>query len=325
MDACEWLVLIASIRGNNSNPRVRLWRQMKALGAASLVDGAYLLPALPTLQQHLGNLQEELIAAGGNAYLLRVREDDPIQLRQWRDLFDRNEAYSQWTLAQTGLLAALPDSESDARRSLRQLRKELEAIAATDYFPGEPLTQARRQCNDAERQLTRHYSPDEPLSVDGEIARLDRAAYQGRIWATRARPWVDRVASAWLIQRFIDPTACFLWLADSRNCPPDALGFDFDDATFTHVGERVTFETLLASFGLEQDGGLLRLGAMVHALDVGGVIVPEAAGFEAMLGGTRQRLADDDQLLAEISQVLDSLYAHFTPTHSRLAISGVES
>jgi len=122
---------------------------------------------------------------------------------------------------------------------------------------------------------------------------------------------VDRLASAWLIRRFIDPQARFQWLAKPADCPKKALGFDFDGATFTHVGDRVTFETLMASFGLDEDTALARLAAMVHQLDVGGDPVAEAAGFEAVLAGARERLADDDALLAEMSAVLDSLYAHF--------------
>jgi hypothetical protein len=89
------------------------------------------------------------------------------------------------------------------------------------------------------------------------------------------------------------------------------LGFDFDGASFTHVGERVTFEVLMASFGLEEDLALARLAALVHVLDVGGEPVPEAAGFEAVLTGARGRVRDDDALLAEMSVVLDSLYMHF--------------
>jgi hypothetical protein len=119
------------------------------------------------------------------------------------------------------------------------------------------------------------------------------------------------VASAWLIRRFIDPAARFKWLAKPSDCPKSALGFDFDGAAFTHVGDRVTFETLMASFGLEDDAALARLAALVHQLDVGGEPVPEAVGFEAVLAGARERLDDDDALLAEISTVLDSLYAHF--------------
>ncbi|MES2933560.1 MAG: chromate resistance protein ChrB domain-containing protein, partial [Pseudomonadota bacterium] len=152
----------------------------------------------------------------------------------------------------------------------------------------------------------------EPQAIESPILQRDIAAYQARTWATRRHLWVDRVASAWLIQRFIDRQASFLWLAAPEDCPPDALGFDFDAAAFTHIGQRVTFEVLLASFALEHDRGLMRLGAMIHVLDIGSGFVPEASGFEAILAGTRQRCADDDQLLAEIGVVLDSLYRHFS-------------
>jgi hypothetical protein len=125
---------------------------------------------------------------------------------------------------------------------------------------------------------------------------------------------VDRLASAWLIRRFIDPQARFLWLGNSADCPDGALGFDFDGAAFTHVhthvGERVTFETLLASFGLEADAALARIGAIVHSLDVGGS-APEAAGLEALLKGLKARITDDDSLLAEGGRLLDDLYAAF--------------
>jgi hypothetical protein len=155
-------------------------------------------------------------------------------------------------------------------------------------------------------------SPGEPQTTAGRIARRDRMQYQGRLWATRRHLWVDRVASAWLIQRFIDPHARFQWLDSPTDCPSDALGFDFDGATFTHVGERVTFEVLLTSFGLESDRGLSRLAEIVHALDVGGTATPEASGFEAVLAGARKRWSDDDSLLADIGGVLDSLHAHFS-------------
>src|SRR5262249_32400792 len=101
------------------------------------------------------------------------------------------------------------------------------------------------------------------------------------------------------------------------DCPKSALGFDFDGATFTHVGDRVTFETLLASFRLEGDAALMRLAAIVHQLDVGGEPVPEASGFEAVMAGGGGRAADDDALLTEMSVVLDSLYAHFARESTR--------
>jgi hypothetical protein len=167
------------------------------------------------------------------------------------------------------------------------------------------------------KRIEQQLSPDEPQETQGGIARLDRERYRGRTWATRRRLWVDRVASAWLIRRFIDPDARFKWLAKPSDCPKSSLGFDFDGATFTHVGDRVTFETLLASFDLEGDPALMRLGALVHQLDVGGEPVAEASGFEAVMAGARERLNDDDALLTEMSAVLDSLYAHFAREASR--------
>ncbi|MNL18394.1 Chromate resistance exported protein [compost metagenome] len=128
---------------------------------------------------------------------------------------------------------------------------------------------------------------------------------------------MDRVACAWLIRRFIDPHASFLWLEDIRQCPGEALGFDFDGATFTHVGNRVSFEVLLASFGLDENKGLARLGQMVHVLDIGGTPVAEASGFEAVLAGARERLPNDDALLEEVGTVLDSLYTHFSSARKR--------
>ena len=134
--------------------------------------------------------------------------------------------------------------------------------------------------------------------------------YQGRLWATRQRLWVDRLACAWLIRRHIDPQAKLLWLATPADCPADALGFDFDGATFTHVGARVSFEVLLASFGLETPA-LQRFGALVHFLDVGGVQPPEAVGIESALAGLRDTILDDDQLLALASNIFDGLMASF--------------
>jgi hypothetical protein len=120
---------------------------------------------------------------------------------------------------------------------------------------------------------------------------------------------VDRLASAWLIARFIDPQAQFLWLADPAALPRGALGFDFDGARFSHVGARVTFEVLLASFALDQDLRLARIGAIVHYLDAGGIPVAEAAGLEAVLAGLRELHHDDDALLRAASAVFDALLA----------------
>jgi hypothetical protein len=121
------------------------------------------------------------------------------------------------------------------------------------------------------------------------------------------------VASAWLIKRFVDPDAKFVWLAKPADCPADAHGFDFDGATFTHANDLVTFEVLLAAFDLNDEPGLDGLARLVHYLDVGGdEPVPEAAGFEAVLAGLRDSHATDDALLAAVTPVLDALLRRFS-------------
>jgi hypothetical protein len=119
------------------------------------------------------------------------------------------------------------------------------------------------------------------------------------------------MGSAWLIRRFIDRKAKFLWLDSPKKCPKSALGFDFDGAAFTHMDGRVTFEVLAASFGLDGDPALTRIAAIVHCLDVGGVAVAEAAGVEAVLAGARAAAPDDDKLLTEANRLFDNLYKNF--------------
>jgi hypothetical protein len=310
MDQINWLALVTSVSGQNGTLRVRLWRQMKAIGAAALRDGVYLLPARPELRQALANLRDELLAADGMAHVLQVVEDDPAAQAGWRELFDRSEAYQQWSSGWQHCWHSCRSRKAKPGAVCASCARSWKRLPPSTFLPvsrwSQPVGNATTQ-----KRLTRHYSPDEPLAIGGDIPRLALADYQQRLWATRARPWVDRIASAWLIRRFIDPAARFAWLTDIHACPVEALGFDFDGATFSHIGERVTFEVLLASFGFEHDPALARLGELVHALDVGGSVVPEGVGFEAVLGGARSRIADDDLLLADISNVLDSLYTHF--------------
>jgi len=202
------------------------------------------------------------------------------------------------------------DTAQETLRQARKLRKAFVNLATIDFFPGEAQKQADAALRDLEQRTAWALSPDEPQPVHDALARLRIEDYQGRCWATRSRPWVDRLACAWLIRRYIDPQATVLWLATPADCPADALGFDFDGAAFTHVGTRVSFEVLLASFGLETPA-LRRMGALVHFLDVGGVQPPEAVGIESVLAGLRDTTADDDQLLAMASNIFDGLRAYY--------------
>ena len=102
-----------------------------------------------------------------------------------------------------------------------------------------------------------------------------------------------------------------------KDCPKNAVGFDFDGAEFTHVDSKVTFEVLVVSFGLESDPGLARLGALVHHLDVGGIPIAEAAGFATIMAGARSLQQNDDELLKAMTPVLDSLYAGYADANRK--------
>jgi hypothetical protein len=228
-------------------------------------------------------------------------------------LFDRSADYSELLQTLTRLGAEQPSwDEATARRELRQVEKAVAEIQRVDFFPGVATDRARAAVGVLATEINRRFSPQEPSPGIGEVQRLDAAAFQGRLWATRRHLWVDRVASAWLIRRFVDPEARFVWLASPADCPADALGFDFDGAAFSHLGDKVTFEVLLASFGLGADSGLTRLGQLVHYLDAGGLPVAEAPGFEAMLAGLRDAAADDDALLAAATPLLDALHRTYS-------------
>ncbi|WP_035052110.1 chromate resistance protein ChrB domain-containing protein [Andreprevotia chitinilytica] len=306
----KWLTLILTLPTANATARMRIWRALKASGAAVLRDGVYLLPERDDCHSALAEIAEDIEANGGTAYLLQA---DGAIAATFPSLFDRTEDYAALLTAISETHAALNiDNALDTLKQFRKLGKTFAAIGATDFFPGE----AQRQVDVALRALevaaNAILSPDEPHAATGAVARLNLVDYQGRIWATRARPWVDRLASAWLIRRFIDPAARFLWLASQADCPADALGFDFDGAAFSHIGAKVTFETLLASFALDQPA-LQRLGALVHYLDVGGIPPAEAGGVERVLAGLRNTISNDDQLLAAAGHIFDGLLAAFQP------------
>jgi hypothetical protein len=310
--------LILALPTKNATARMRFWRALKAMGCAVLRDGVYLLPEGDRRGKALRELANAIIEAGGTATVMRTTSSDSAQDELFQGFFDRGELYADFAKSLSAARKTLSRlSVTDVNRLIRRLRREYEALRAVDYFPGDAALRMDAAWADFVAVVDTVLSPDEPRAARGKVARLDPKGYQGRTWATRRDLWVDRVASAWLIRRFIDPEARFLWLEKPAACPKKALGFDFDGATFTHIGERVTFEVLLASFDLEGDPGLVHLGQLVHSLDIGGNPVPEASGFEALMSGARQYAADDDQLLEQMRPVLDSFYAFYSSTGTR--------
>ena len=311
--APAWLLLVTNLPGRNPTLRMRIWRALKAAGAGLLRDGAYLLPNRERSRQVLEEQGAEIKAAGGLVQVLSFDAESPEQNAELVALFDRTEDYAEGIERLDALKRELGKlSDPEARQRLAGITREVAAIVARDFFPGEPRKQLEGALADAEAAVNARFAPDEPHAAHRKIQPRDRKDYRGRTWATRERLWIDRVASAWLIRRFIDPKAKFIWLKRVKDCPKSAIGFDFDGAEFTHVDSKVTFEVLIGSFNLAQDMGLARLGALVHHLDVGGIPIAEGPGFATIMAGARSIQPDDDALLKAVTPVLDSLYAGYT-------------
>jgi len=307
-----WLLFILTLQGQQPAVRMRVWRALKALGTAVLRDGVYLLPNKDEFIAPLQAQSEEVTASGGSAQILEVNARDEQQGAEFDQLFDRTPDYEKLMLEIRSARKEIGDLDAAVLSPrLTRLTRDYETIVSQDFFPGAAREQAREALEDLAAAANALLSPDEPHATARRIRRLDPAKYQGRTWATRARPWADRLASAWLIKRFIDPRAKLLWLKSPQDCPKRAVGFDFDGAEFTHVGAKVTFEVLLSSFGWEGDPALERIGALIHYLDVGGVPVPEAVGLETLLRGAHRLIVDDDSLVTEAGKLFEFLYVHY--------------
>lgn len=306
----NWLVLTATLPTSPSGLRVRVWRALKATGAGTLREGVYVLPEHAASARTLWDLERTIAEAGADAHLLVVQARDADQEQSFRVLFDRSEQYAEFLQSVKEARGRIKNaSEAELHKNLRSLEAQLQAVQASDFFPGKQSQRAADALAALRREVELHLSPDEPASTEAAIPPRAVAEYQGRTWATRKRPWVDRLATAWLVQRFVDRSPTFTWLSDPKKCPKSALGYDFDGATFTHVGDKVTFEVVAESFGLLDEPALRRLAQLVHYIDVGGIPVDEAAGFEMLVRGLQVRHADDDELLAAALPVFDAYYA----------------
>lgn len=306
----SWLILTATLPTHPSALRVRVWRALKATGASTLREGVYLLPASAPTAQALWNIERLIHESGADAHMLVVSARDETQEQTFRALFDRSALYAELLQSIKETRGTLKRaSEAELHKALRGLEQQLRAVQASDFFPDQSSEMAGAALSMLRREIELHLSPGEPSPRAKQIERQAVEEFQGRTWATRKRPWIDRLASAWLVQRFVDQAPQFVWLDDPRHCPEAALGFDFDHARFTHVGDKVTFEVLAHTFGLDADTGLQRLGELVHYIDIGGIPVDEAAGVETVVRGLQSQHDSDNALLAAALPVFDALYA----------------
>jgi hypothetical protein len=319
----SWLMLITNLPGRNQTLRMRIWRALKSAGGELLRDGVYLLPDSTSARTLFDEQRLDITAAGGTAYVMRFQSDTQELHASLERLFDRSDEYQSINTRLNAFKRSVAKlREADARRRLGAISRDVAALQAIDFFAGKSSKQLEDLIVDAQTALNAQFSPDEPQAVHRKIPRKEAKDFQNKSWATRQNMWIDRVCSAWLIRRFIDRRAKFVWFKDIKNRPKRAIGFDFDGAEFSHVDSKVTFEVLLASFGLDKDAGLTRMGALVHFLDVGGMPVAEGAGLAAIVSGARTLCADDAALLAHVSPVLDSLYRSYCASELKESAEG---
>ncbi|MEG1235863.1 MAG: chromate resistance protein, partial [Acinetobacter sp.] len=282
------------------------WRSLKSNGAATLRDGVYLLPEVHS--EKFESVVHDHLNEHGHAYIFQTEAPAHLDLAQ---LFDRTGEYEELRTEISQIQNTLEENKKKEHlKQIRKLRKNLNSLIEIDFFPNTHQSKTFNELTRLEHAIARLGEYDEPNNFEQQLKVLFKQDFQNKIWATRKRPWVDRLASAWIIQKFVDPQAKFMWLEHPNDCPKDALGFDFDDAQFTHINHLVTFEVLMHSFEL-QNPALNKIAEIVHFLDVGGNEPAEALGIEKILQGLRSTITNDDQLLHLSNHIFDGLYADF--------------
>jgi len=299
----SWLLLLLSLPPRPSSLRVRAWRRLKALGAVALKSGAYLLPFSSDRYEQFQWLAQEVQKDRGEATLLKVDRVENMKQPEVVRLFHeaRNADYSSLTDRYRKLGSA---KRPRAAEELARLARELDRLADIDFFEAPGRQQALRAREAAERRVT-----GLPQAGARLAGRLDLEALQGRRWATRPRPHVDRIASAWLIKRFLDPAAEFVFAA-ADELPADAIPFDMAGVEFGHQGDHCTFETLLHRSGL-RDRRLAAIAEIVHEADLrdGKFQRDEARGVDLVLRGLLAAVKDDQEALAQGLTLFDGLYS----------------
>jgi hypothetical protein len=304
----RWLVTVTQLPTEDPAGRMRMLRTLESLGAAVMREGVYLLPDSADNRHALDRLAQYVSQNAGVASVLRVEAASEAQEAHFERFFDRSARYDALTRNIDSLRVGFGVSDASAiSRVLHKQRREFEAVAALDFFPNEARGRTERALADAEAAVSRLLFPAQAsASVRADEPML------GRIWATRRPLWADRLACAWLIRRFIDAEAKLQWLDKGADCPAGAIGFAFEGARFANSDARITFEQMLAQFGLGAHAALGRIGAIVHYLEVRGTPVPEAAGVQTLLQGAVRRASGDDELLREAEKTFDLLYEAYS-------------
>ena len=303
MKSGTWLLLLYSLPVKRTSARVNLWRKLKRFGAVQLKTSAYVLPDDAVQYERFQWLAKEIRDASGEATLIRVAEIEGMRNEQIVQMFNeaRKGDYMEVKEAcQRAIKGRRRKAEELAAECARQARRFHE-IKEVDYFRSPAA-------DDAEMILRRVEKLVNPKSIPAVQTKLRAADFQGRTWLTRPRPGIDRCGSAWLIRKFIDAKAKFVF-GSEPSAYPKALPFDMTDVEFSHHGDDCTFETLVTRFGIT-DKAVVTMAEMVHDADLEDEKFQrdECLGINVVLGGWARTRMKDSELLAKGMECFEGLY-----------------
>jgi len=311
----RWLLLIHHIPPKPSYFRAKVGRRLQRIGAVAIKNAVYVLPKAEQTQEDMQWVAREIVAEGGDATLCAASLVDGLRDEQVEALFQaaRDTDYAQIGDEARRIAGQMPSrlGRDDSRRSEIQsdvvrLKKRLAEIGAIDFFGASGRESAEAALSSLEKRLG-----DPPKAgVARASARPQRDAYQGRTWVTRKSVHVDRIASAWLVRRFIDPKASFKFVpGQGYSAKRDEVTFDMFEAEFTHVGDRCTFEVLVEQFELHKPG-LSSIAEIVHDIDVkdGKFGRAETAGVASLVAGLALLNREDEKRIELASSLFDALY-----------------
>jgi hypothetical protein len=309
-----WLLLVYQLPTRPSNIRVRTWRRLQDVGAAGLKNSAYVLPNSPQAQEDFEWIKTEILAMKGQANVFVADHLEPATEAEIVAAFHRarkadfekihREAQKLLKKLKGGRMAT-PIRKRLARTS-RLLRERWDEISAIDFFQAPGREAAGGLLDLLDRRLADRVPAPRRTSKEGDTLMGEQFHLQ--TWVTRPRPGVDRMSSAWLIRKFIDTGAKFVF-AEKPDSAPDAVPFDMFGVKFSHEGNSCTFETLVRRFGIRSPA-VERIGQIVHDLDLKEerYELPETIAVGRLVEGLRLLHQDDQELLNQGMELFEALY-----------------
>lgn len=317
----SWLLLIFQLPSKPAYLRVKIWRRLQSIGAVAVKNSVYALPASDETQEDCQWLLREINAGGGEGMICDARLIDGLTDAQVQQMFDaaRDADYAAIADEARAMSASLSGQQGEqsaeqARSQVVRLRKRLDDIQSVDFFGASGSESAEGLIAALEDQLQKANSA--PLA-DG-AASAPAPIPINSVWVTRTGVHVDRIASAWLIRRFIDPGMQLKFVPAKGYVPaPGELRFDMFDAEFTHEGDKCTFEVLLDRAGLDESA-LHAVAEIIHDIDIkdGKFGRDESAGIQTLITGICLSTSDDEQRILRGASVFEDLYQCFKRSHS---------